>query len=183
MQKPNSKTTGNNNKFENVVFIVDGGLGKCIMATVVVRNIKKKYPDKKLIVICGYPDVFLNNPHVHKVYSFGNALYFYRDYIEDSKSLILKIEPYLHIKYLYREWHLTHAWCETLGVPFDKDLEGNPFHGSGSLCSCTVHCGPPGLRLRIAFFLTGLNSTKGINTIVYHIGSYYQSRKFSLNFN
>jgi ADP-heptose:LPS heptosyltransferase len=106
--------------FENVVFIVDGGVGKNINATVPLRGIKQKYPDKKILVVASYPDIFQFNPNVDRVYSLGNPLYFYDDFIRDKKSLVLKNEPYLHHDYIYKNRHITDIWCEMLGVPFDN---------------------------------------------------------------
>ncbi len=37
----------------NIIFIVDGGLGKNICATSVVRELATKYPEKKIIVVAG----------------------------------------------------------------------------------------------------------------------------------
>ena len=42
------------------IFHVEGGLGKHIAATAVAKTIKNNYPDRKLIVVCAYPEVFLN---------------------------------------------------------------------------------------------------------------------------
>ena len=46
----------------NIIFQINGGIGKVVMATAVCEAIKKKYPDSKLITISGYSDFFLNNP-------------------------------------------------------------------------------------------------------------------------
>ena len=62
------------------VFHVEGGLGKNIAATAVARCIKNNFPDRDLIVVCSYPEVFLHNPIVEKVYALGNTPYFYKDY-------------------------------------------------------------------------------------------------------
>jgi len=61
----------------NIVFQINGGIGKCVMATAVCEAIKKQYPDSKLIVISAYPDAFLNNPHVYRAFAFGDLSYFY----------------------------------------------------------------------------------------------------------
>ena len=53
----------------NILFQIDGGLGKSIMATAMVKVIKKRYKNANLIVVTAYPDVFLNNPSVSKVYT------------------------------------------------------------------------------------------------------------------
>lgn len=107
-------------EFENIVFIVDGGIGKNLMATVPLRGLKKKYPDKKIIIVCGFPEIFQGNPNVDRVYRFDNTTYFYEDLIKNSKSLVLKPEPYLHPDFIYKNKHCTESWCEMLGVEFDN---------------------------------------------------------------
>ena len=52
----------------NIIFQIDGGLGKSIMATAMVKVIKKRYKNSNLIVVTGHPDIFLNNPHINEVY-------------------------------------------------------------------------------------------------------------------
>jgi hypothetical protein len=54
-----------------VVFHVEGGLGKNVASTAIIKNIYKKYPDRKLIVVCSFPEIFLNNPYIHRVYRLG----------------------------------------------------------------------------------------------------------------
>jgi hypothetical protein len=107
---------------EYVVFIVDGGIGKNIMATVPIRGIRQKYPDKKIVVVCGYPDVFKFNPNIYRVHPFGNTPDFYDNYILGGKAIVLKAEPYLDNRYIYRTdaKHCSELWCNALGVPFDN---------------------------------------------------------------
>ena len=50
----------------NIIFGIDGGLGKSIMATAIVQAIKKKFKKSNLVVVTAYPDVFLNNPFVNR---------------------------------------------------------------------------------------------------------------------
>jgi hypothetical protein len=108
---------------ENIVFICDGGIGKNIMATVVIRNIKEKYPDKKLIVVGGFADIFRHNPHIHRFYRAGDTQHFHEDYIEGNRSIVLKAEPYYHPDYLHSNGrHLTELWCEMLGLPYDNPI-------------------------------------------------------------
>ena len=40
-----------------LVFHVEGGLGKNVASTAVVTHLKKKYNDRKIIVVCSYPEV------------------------------------------------------------------------------------------------------------------------------
>jgi hypothetical protein len=102
----------------NIVTIVEGGIGKNLMATGVVRALKKSYPDKRIIVLAGCPEVFFYNPNVYKTFNFANPLYFYDDYV-GKDTVILKTEPYLDYNYINKEKHLVEAWCEQLGIKSD----------------------------------------------------------------
>lgn len=105
---------------QNVLLYVMGGLGRNIMATAVVRNLKKAYPDKKLYVIGGNPDVFIKNPNVHRAYGLGNPLYLYEDLIRDSRTAVINVEPYQHYDYIYKRKHFIECWCDMIGIPCDS---------------------------------------------------------------
>lgn len=102
----------------NVIFQINGGLGKSVMATSVCKSIKEKYPDSQLIVITGYPDVFLNNPYVDRCMRHGELRYFYKDYVDGHDFIFLGHEPYLENSYIKREKHLVETWCDLFDVPF-----------------------------------------------------------------
>ena len=104
---------------ENVVLVCTGGIGRNIMATAVVRNVKKAFPDKDLIVVATCPDVFLKNPHIRRVIHFGQAMYFYEDYIQESKSVVINVEAYTSFDYVYKRKHFVQSWCDMIGVPCD----------------------------------------------------------------
>ena len=53
-------------KTNYVIFNPEGGLGKIIASTAVVRAIKKKYPDHKIIVISPWFQVFDGNPNIYR---------------------------------------------------------------------------------------------------------------------
>lgn len=101
----------------NIIFQINGGLGKSVMATAVCKSIKTKYPDSKLIVITGYPDVFLNNPNVDRCLAHQELRYFYQDYIKDGDFLYLGQEPYLENSYIKQEKHLIEIWCNLYDLP------------------------------------------------------------------
>ena len=63
------------------IFHVQGGLGKHVAATAVAQAIKNNHPDRKLIVVCAYPDIFINLNFVDRVFTLGNTSYFYQNYI------------------------------------------------------------------------------------------------------
>lgn len=108
---------------KNIIFVAEGGIGRAIASTAIVAKIKQAHPDKRIIVVTGYPDIFLYNPHVFKVFNFGNPLYFYDDYVT-KESYLMHVEPYRHHGYLHGERHLIDVWCEMLGLdPTDAKPE------------------------------------------------------------
>lgn len=100
------------------IFQITGGIGKCIAATAVVKGIKEAHPDYELIVISGYPDVFINNPHVNKTYAFNQVNYFYQDHIESSEILTLLNDPYLETEYIKQSKHLIEIWYRMAGIEY-----------------------------------------------------------------
>lgn len=102
------------------VFHIEGGIGKNIVATNIVRNIKTTHPDRELVVVSPYPEIFLNNPNVYRVYKIGMCPYFYDDFIKDKESKIFKHEPYNSDGVINRTQNLVKAWAESLSLELDK---------------------------------------------------------------
>ncbi len=102
-----------------LLLIVQGGIGRNIMTTAVVRSIKKAYPEKDIIVLSGSPEVFLKNPHVTRVISLKNPLFIYEDYIKNKKTVVINPEPYQYFDYVYRKKHFVECYCDMIGVPCD----------------------------------------------------------------
>lgn len=100
---------------KNIIFVVDGGIGKAICATAVVKRVAEEFPDKRIIVMTGYPDIFMYNPNVYKVFNFGNPLYFYDDYV-NKESFVIRVEPYTDYGYMSEEEHIITAWCRMIGI-------------------------------------------------------------------
>ena len=101
-----------------VIFHIDGGCGKNIVATSVVKSIKAADPEHKLVVVTAYPEVFIHNPNIYRVYKFGVISYFYDDYIANKDSIILRTEPYHTADLLYRRKPLAEIWCDLFNIPF-----------------------------------------------------------------
>jgi hypothetical protein len=102
----------------NIIFQINGGIGKVVAATAVCKSIKVKYPDSKLIVVSGYPDVFLNNPNVNRAFAFGQQQYFYEEYVENQDFIVFAHDPYLDTTHLKFEEHLIETWCRIYDLPF-----------------------------------------------------------------
>ena len=105
----------------NIIFQINGGIGKCIMGTAICEILKKKYPESKLIVVSGYPDVFLNNPFVDRAYNFGEHKYFYSDYIENDDFKIFAHDPYLDTEHLKSEEHVIQTWCKLFDLEYNGE--------------------------------------------------------------
>lgn len=103
------------------IFHLEGGIGKNIVATNIVRNIKKQDPDRNLIVVSPYPEVFVHNPYIYRNYRIGNCPYFYENYIKDKDVIVYKHEPYSSNDVITRKKNLAKAWCNTLQIGYDEN--------------------------------------------------------------
>ena len=103
------------------IFHIEGGLGKHIAATAVAKTIKHNHPDRELIVVCAYPQIFLNLNYVHRVYRIGNTPYFYNDYIDQKDSLIFKHEPYFTTDHIHKKMSLIENWCKLYNLEYNDE--------------------------------------------------------------
>ena len=106
----------------NIIFTINGGIGKSVAATAVTKAIKKKHPNSKLIVLTGYPEVFSNSKNVDMAFAFGQEAYFYSKYIENQEDvLIMANEPYNVTNHILQKEHLIESWCKMYDVPYDGE--------------------------------------------------------------
>lgn len=105
----------------NIIFTIQGGLGKSIIATAVCKAFKKKYPNATLIVVSAYPDVFSNLPFVDRVFAFGEETYFYSKYVENQDVLLCNADPYAFAPYILSKEHIIKTWCNIYGLDFDNE--------------------------------------------------------------
>ncbi len=106
------------NKDKYIVWHIQGGLGKNIAATALCADLKRKYSDRKLIMLVSYPEIFLGNPLIDRVYAIGQSPYFYEDYIEDKDVIVFRHEPYNQSKHITKKKHLISNWCDLLDIEF-----------------------------------------------------------------
>ena len=104
------------------IWHIQGGLGKNIAGTALIKDIKAKYPDRKLIMVTSWPEVFLNNPDVDRILQLGQSPYFYEDYIEGKDVIISKHEPYNQSDHITKKKHLVHNWCDLMDIEYKKQL-------------------------------------------------------------
>lgn len=100
------------------IFQITGGIGKCIAATAVIKGIKEKYPDHKILVVSGYPDVFINNPHVNKSFAYNQVNYFYEDHVQGNDVTVLANDPYLETSFVRQDKHLIEIWYQMAGLEY-----------------------------------------------------------------
>jgi uncharacterized phage-like protein YoqJ len=106
---------------KNIIFNIEGGIGKSIMATAVCEAIKKQYPKDNLIVVTAYPEVFLCNPNVDKCFNNNQLSYFYKEYIENGNFKAFMHNPYLETNFIQRKEHLLDTWCSMFGIKYDNE--------------------------------------------------------------
>ena len=105
-----------------VIFQIDGGLGKSIMATAVLKVIKKEYKKANIIVITGYPDVFIGNPNVNKVLHQHQAVGLYKSYIQNKDTKVFITDPYSTSDFITESNHLLKIWCDIYGLKYNGEL-------------------------------------------------------------
>lgn len=106
----------------NIIFQVEGGIGKSVMATAVCEAIKKQYPQDKLIVITAYPEVFMCNPNVDKCYRFNELRYFYQEYIEGKNIRSFLHNPYFETDFIMQKEHLIKTWCNMFKIKYNGEM-------------------------------------------------------------
>ena len=93
------------------IFQIAGGLGKHIAATAVAQAIKNNHPDRELIVLCAWPELWASLPFVYRVFPLGNTSYFYSEYVDGKDSLFFLNEPYFTSTHINKTLPLVESWC------------------------------------------------------------------------
>lgn len=106
----------------NIIFSIDGGLGKSIIATAVLKAIKKQYKKANILVSTGYPDVFINNPNVNRIITHANNSGIYKDFIQNKDAKVFISDPYSTSDYITESKHLIQIWCEMFGIEYNGEM-------------------------------------------------------------
>lgn len=106
-----------------VIFHIDGGLGKHIMATALLKVIKKAHPNDTIHVVCAYPDVFKNNPMADKVIQNGQHGAYYQDNIrgKEKQTKLYYTDPYTHSDFILEQDHLFNIWAKQWGLTYNGE--------------------------------------------------------------
>ncbi len=106
----------------NIIFQIDGGIGRNVAATAVCKAIKKQYPKDRLIVVTSFPIVFFANPDIDRILSGNDLLYFYQDHVQGSPVRAFLHNPFLETDFISGKTHLIQAWCEMFGIKYNGEL-------------------------------------------------------------
>jgi hypothetical protein len=106
---------------DTVLFQIQGGLGKSILSTAVLKVIKKTFPKANIIVITHYPDVFIGNPNTNKVLHPNQAVGLYKKFIENKSAKVFISDPYTQSDYITESNHLLPIWCNMYGLQYDGE--------------------------------------------------------------
>lgn len=110
------------------VLHIEGGLGKNVAASAIIKPLAEKHKDRKLIVVCSWPEIFLNNPHIHRVYSLNAVPYFYDDYINRKDTIVFRREPYFESTHIMQQTPLMQTWFSMCGLEFDERVHKPEIH-------------------------------------------------------
>lgn len=102
---------------DNVIFNIQGGLGKHIAATAVINSYKYHNPDSEIVVISPFHDIFKRNPNVTESLSNIKLQYFYKNYVHGKDNLkVFAHEPYKQVSHITKKKHLVETWCDMIGI-------------------------------------------------------------------
>jgi len=109
----------NKKREKYLIFHVEGGMGKSVLSTAVIRALKKGYPDRKIIIVTAWDAPIFYNPAVYRFYTINQFQYFYDTYIKDQDVKIFRHEVYHHESHILEQKHITESWCDMIGVKYD----------------------------------------------------------------
>jgi hypothetical protein len=108
-----------------IIFECLGGTEKDLVATAVVANLAKTYPERKIVVVSLFPEIWLHNPNVYRVYKGGATPYFHDDYIEGRDTLIFRNDPFNDTAFTKqfssdKKDHIIKIWSEMVGARYQQ---------------------------------------------------------------
>ena len=94
---------------------VEGGLGKNIMLTAILPELKEQKGYDEIYVISPYHDVFKCSSVVTDAFQPGLGT-LYQELVLDPDCDVLWKEPYSNQRFIKKECHLFEAWAEEFGI-------------------------------------------------------------------
>lgn len=94
---------------------VEGGLGKNVMLTAILRELREAKGYDEIYVISPYHDVFKSCEAVTDAFQPGLGT-LYQELVLDPDCDVLWKEPYSNQRFIKKECHLFDAWAEEFGI-------------------------------------------------------------------
>ena len=91
-----------------LIWHIQGGLGKNVASTSLIGDLKRKYSDRRLVMVVSWPEVFLNHRSIDRLLHMGNTPHFYHDYIEGKDTIVFRHEAYNQTAHVNHSQHLIH---------------------------------------------------------------------------
>ena len=105
---------------KNLIWHVQGGLGKNVAATSLINDLKQKYSDRRLVMIVSWPEIFLQHKGIDRLLHLGNTPHFYDDYVHNKDTLVFKHEAYDQSAHVHKSKHLIHNWCDLMDLEYKE---------------------------------------------------------------
>ena len=113
-----------------VVAMVEGGIGDHLLATPLIRVMRKNFPTDEyyLVLMAMYHEVFgylsptgyiPTNPNIDILYSMRDPSNFYTEWARKA-DVIYRVNPYITSPHRFGDKHLTEIWCESHGFKLDE---------------------------------------------------------------
>ena len=99
---------------------VEGGLGKNVMLTAILRELKEQKGYDEIYVISPYHDVFKACSVVTDAFQPGFGT-LYQELVLDPNCDVLWKEPYSNQRFIKKQCHLFEAWAEEFGIELACD--------------------------------------------------------------
>lgn len=101
-----------------LIWHVQGGLGKNVAATALISDLKRKYADRKIIMVVSWPEVFLNLRTIDKLYHLGHTPHFYDDFLNNKDVIVFQHEAYNQTAHVQKSKHLIENWCDLMDLEY-----------------------------------------------------------------
>ena len=106
---------------ETCILQIQGGLGKHLYLTAAIKVLKNNFPDRDVICVVAWPELFAALPEVKRVYPLGATQYFYDTYIEGKDPLIFAQECYFHTDHVMQRSPLIETWAKMYGLKYSGE--------------------------------------------------------------
>ena len=107
----------------NIVFEISGGIGKNIIATVILELLRKKYSKDNIIVISDSKSIFFNNPHANIVVGFDERNSILDRYVHHQlyNCLVLIKDVYNEPDYISNKGNIYEIWAKMYDLEYNGE--------------------------------------------------------------